>query len=193
MALLFACSKGEQASPTTPPPKAAPTVPIAEKNPDPEIDTTTPDRALKSYWAVGDWIRAKQLEKYDAATKAAERKLIERVTAGMVQKNRMDRDRPFQLFDRQIDEVKVETDSRAVAIVTIRNVTPIPSGPVDQDARTLGIRVSGERYKYVLEKTPSGWGVAELAEWDSYGRQWRKTYDSYAKGPMLPHMTYEGR
>lgn len=189
---IAGCSPQESPNTAAAVQKRAVAAVVAEANPAPTIDTTTPDKALKSYWAVNDWIRATGFKKIDKAFHATANRAREQVTSGAVRKNMTRDDYVLQLFDREIETVKVETESRAVAVVTIKNVTPIPEG-ADQEPRTLKVRESGERYKYVLEKSEFGWGVSEISEWDDWGKQWRKTYLTSAKGPMVPHMTYEGR
>ena len=73
-------------------------------------------------------------------------------------------------YARQIEEVKAETDSRAVAIATIR----------DTKETNETEPYEGERFKYVLEKEGQNWRVTEVFEYDKFelrGTKWRPVYE----------------
>ena len=179
---LSACSKTE--SPT--PGMARPDVNIP-------LDLSTPDKALKSYWAVRDSVRTKTnevLTKERSSFEAAETQLAA-VADGALVKEFLVRVRSPETFSRDIVDVKVESESRAVITAVIKNSTPIPAGgemsKYDEDRRG-----NGERYRYVLEKNQTGWRVAEVWEWDSYPlKDWKKFRPGDGK-PYVPSLTYEG-
>lgn len=77
---------------------------------------------------------------------------------------------------RTIQEVKVESESRAVVIANIRNTTPIPAG-AQPDKYDTERREHGELFRYVLEKSGTSWQIAEVYMRDElrlYGGDWRK-------------------
>ena len=95
-----------------------------------------------------------------------------------------------ETFSRDILEVKVESDSRAVVVAVLKNTTPIPQGAevtkFDEERRR-----DGERYKYVLFKDQSGWRVAEIWEWSAYpSPHWKKSRPGDGK-PTVPSLTYD--
>lgn len=129
-------------------------------------DGSTPDRALKSIWAARD--------AEDAVRCAAKIELLEsrrtreiathvliaaapaRLVAGNVAtsfNSEMANARscsPPQ-YERDIREVRVETQSRAVIVARIRNTTPIPPGAVE-DEYTRRSRKNGETYRYIFAR-----------------------------------------
>jgi hypothetical protein len=159
----------------------------------PAIDTSTPDRTLKSYWAVRDYVlQRERLLALDALPQyqVAER-LLDTVAAAPVASAQRRLAPPIETFSRDIVEVKVESESRAVALATIKNISPIPPGAevsrFDEEQRR-----NGERLRYVLEKEGSGWRVAEVWTWQSYGAPgWKKAMPVDGR-PYVPVMVYGG-
>lgn len=183
-----ACSPEEKAASTAAPAKQVAPVP------DVPVDLTTPDKALKSYWAVKDEVRRRNQmiwQERVPAFREAERRLADVLTATMLAGQQTTFEDPEQ-FSRDILEVKVESDSRAVVVTVIKNTTPLPSGAspsrFDEERRR-----DGERYKYVLEKAANGWQVAEVWEWDTYPSPgWKKVAPGDGT-PRVASLTYEGR
>ena len=99
--------------------------------------------------------------------------------------------RTFETFARDILEVKVESESRAVVVAVIKNTTPIPAGAemtkYDEERRR-----DGERYRYILQRDSGSWRVAEIWEWETYPTpKWKKARPGDGK-PSVPSLTYEG-
>lgn len=161
----------------------------------PQVDRSTPDNALRSYWATRDAVR-KHMEQAiaeDAPKWSALRLTLEITATNPIAKTFVDGEgsRVFETFSRDILEVKVESDSRALAIALIKNTTPIPNGAemrgYDEERRR-----DGERYKYVLQKNADGWRVDEIWKWDTFpSPNWRKVHPGEGK-PSVPSLTYEG-
>ena len=157
------------------------------------LDLATPDKALKSYWAVRDSVRSKQVELFaqnKEGYQSAEAQMSE-VADGALAKNFSFDIIPFETFSRDLIDVKVESESRAVIIAVIKNSTPIPAGAemskFDEERRR-----DGERYRYILEKNQAGWRVSEIWEWREYpSAEWKKTQPRDGK-PNVPSLTYEG-
>jgi hypothetical protein len=72
-----------------------------------------------------------------------------------------------QTYSREIVEVKVESDTRAIVLAKIKATTPIPSGATP-DADDLKKREEGFPYKYLLEKVGSEWKIAQIYSYASY-------------------------
>lgn len=184
--LLSSCSKD---SPTPPVVNAAKVDDTAV-----QIDVTTPDRAIKSYWALRDAIRAQQVELYRQALpgyRANETRLAS-VVDSVVGASIARREAVLETFSRDIVDVKVESESRAVIVAVIKNSTPIPTGG-EMSTFIEQRRRDGERYKYVLEKSNDGWRVAEIWAWETYPKpDWYKKVPVDRK-PYVGWLTSDGR
>ncbi len=176
-------------------PDITPTSAVAEGAAPVEIDMTTPDRALKSYWKVQDQIRAAYFE-HDKAQLSAYHRIqapAERVMTGAAFNGIKLKPVEFSTFIRDIIDVNVESESRAVIIASIKNSTPIPAGAelskYDEKSRN-----EGEKYKYVLEKSPPGWQIAEIWDFKTYTTppDWSRMIPGDGK-PFVSTETYEGR
>ena len=184
--LLSSCS--QQAAPDT---KAAVSSPQWPKS-----DVSTPDNALRSYWAKRDALRkyGQGLLADQTAKLAGVRKELEVVMVEPVAREFPDFASNIvnETFSRDILEVKVETGSRAVVIAVLKNTTPIPQGAqVDESDERW--RRDGFRYKYVLLKDDVGWRVAEIWEWEPYQPHpdWRKRIP-LDTNPGVPSRVYGG-
>lgn len=139
------------------------------------IDISTPDRALKSYWLAKDIllkavpeVRAKaDAMQTDEFLKILNRMKFEKITTGDVlsahhgELGKHDDTPSFSEYSREIVDIKQDTESRATAVVKIRNSTAIPPGSVIPDSIKES-REDGKMFKYVLEKDADGWKVAQI-------------------------------
>lgn len=182
LATLTACSK-------TDPPLSERIITSEKVN----LDLATPDKALKSYWAVRDSVRAKQVEIFSQNKdrfQSAEAQMSA-VADGAVAKSFSFDITPIDTFSRDLIDVKVESESRAVIVVVIKNSTPIPAG-AEISKFDEELRRDGERYRYILEKNQTGWRVSEIWEWSTYpSAEWKKKLPRDGK-PHVPSLTYEG-
>ncbi len=162
------------------------------ETPPPGIDLSTPDKALKSYWAVLDWglsPTSMPTPEQLAAMKRISDTFNRVVGPEMARPARVERDQ--EVFERDIMQVSVETASRAVILARVRNVSPIPDG-VEATARDLKKREDGDPYRYVIEKIGDDWRVTEVWE-QGYGSSgWSRTFRSRKSKPMVPTMTFQG-
>jgi hypothetical protein len=162
--------------------------------PAPEIDVSSPDRALKSYWAVKDHLRTvmHRDDKKDHDRWLDRRAVLGRVTTATFKKAEEQPSRDgADTFQRDVIEVKVESDTRAVILTNIRNTTPIPPG-AEASRSQLQERETGNRYRYVMDKDKDGWKVAEIWDWDDYiTKGWRKRQPDDGK-PLFPSWTFHG-
>lgn len=157
-----------------------------------QIDLTTPDKALKSYWAVRDVVRKRE----HSLTQEGIPKFVElqaplkQVTSGMIVKDFQYAPTEMEKFSRDIEDIKVETESRAVIVAILKNITPIPVGAevskYDEERRR-----EGERVRYVMEKDQTGWRVAEIWQWVDYPKpNWKKSHPSEDK-PHVASFAYD--
>lgn len=153
----------------------------------PVADVSTPDRALKSYWAQVDWLTATDhaLKTHNRAGEAfkdginALSKVVFPPLVGEANKQY-----PLYTYGREITEAKVETESRAVVMVKIRNTTPLPAGTV-LTAEDSKRREEGDPFKYVLEKHQDAWKVAEIWRWASWNSNFEKVQPITTDSPPI--------
>lgn len=157
----------------------------------PKVDLTTPDRALKSYWQQREWARGVD-EHLDIEFKKAHANrpeyatVIASVATGDVLADAKRTLSPRARYERDIDSIKQETDSRAVALVRIRNTTVVPEG-AKATAREFRRRETGTMFRYVLEKEGADWKVAEVWRNDDILGP-RKLYSD--RQPLYPSEVY---
>lgn len=142
----------------------------------PVIDTSTPDSAVRSMWAMLDWETAAR-NKFKCIEDVAEGRKVASSYLGAVRKllagnslelaeqeYRCQYKAIDQKFSRVISELRMETDTRAIIEGRMKNVTPIPAGFVlSEDQRRE--REKGERVRYVLTNTGSGWRIEQIFAW----------------------------
>lgn len=154
----------------------------------PTLDISTPDRAVKSSWAVVDWKRTIERTAGAKYSKSAEFVAVASAAAKVNSKAITDANAPgpdvVELYGRDIVQAIIETESRATVIAQIKNVTPIAASVVlDKYQQTT--RDEGDRIKYVLEKDQDGWKVAEIWVWDSYSKQFQKRRPHTSASPPI--------
>lgn len=155
------------------------------------LDLSTPDQALKSYWRSIDAIRLKVVTNRQSSAQRQYDAMLKRVTLPGLIEDTPEEGKP-ETFLRDIENVDIQSDSRAVVIARIRNSTPIPPGAEVTDY-DRGAREKGDRYKYVFGKAGEEWRLAELWEWDDIStNDWRKVFPRDGK-PSVPTLTYNGR
>ncbi|MCS4296236.1 hypothetical protein M2375_004494 [Comamonas sp. BIGb0152] len=150
----------------------------------PSVDISTPDKAVKSWWAVVD---SKINFKYQECTQAASAEqtaLLQaqlRLATGAV-KSYLQHDKECTLFayDRRIDRVDIETESRALVVATIKNSTR-PKAGQSISKNTVEAASVGVEYRYVLSREDDGWRVDDIYQYDDVlklmGRDpWKQEY-----------------
>lgn len=148
------------------------------------MKNNTPDIALKSWWALIDAKDRFYSKRCDQPEAPAFVKYRDEILTGDTKDffTRNQTSCAADTYGREIDEVKVESDSRATIFATIKNTTPLPQDVhlSDSDERS---RSTGERYKYVLERssTQEGWKVSQVFSHNDYASagepEWRLEYD----------------
>lgn len=180
----------------------------------PAIDNRSPDSVIKTHWALYDWMqtnsckltpitpREREIAEYrDALTTLGSGSFLEEqlrnLELGLDPCAQASQSR--FVFQREIVEVKSESETRSVVFAKIRNVTPIPDG-VNLNRQDLAKRNYGNDLKYVVEKTEGGWRLAEAWSRDLEivallsGREepdeWRRVWASDAEASAQLPMSY---
>lgn len=160
-----------------------------------EVDASTPDRAIKSYWLLLDKLRSDYHNNYNShlPTILRQQEAMAKMMTGAAYDGIKAKSDALELFSREILDVKVESESRAVIIAKIKNSTPIPVGAEVSKLQEQS-RSEGDKYKYVLEKANFGWQVAEIWDFKTYTSPsgWSKIIPGDGK-PYASSETYEGR
>ncbi|MDD5215624.1 MAG: hypothetical protein PHQ03_08830 [Methylococcales bacterium] len=158
------------------------------------IETASPDLAVKSWWKVLDLKskstfdecnRYKLMEKpaYIAYyPKVAQEDVLRYLTKESVCQE--------DVYERDIQEIKTESETRAIVFATVKNATPIPVG-AEPDENEKKWRKDGERFKYLVEKTSEGWKISQVYKYEKYSEPepWRKEY-SFSDKPHYPALVY---
>ena len=85
------------------------------------------------------------------------------------------------IFEREIREIKLETETRAIAFVKIRNVTPSTAAHTESQEES---RLRGEEYKYLIERSKEGWKISQVYKYSETNKYinkelWGKEYTPY--------------
>lgn len=176
--LLVGC--GNQANNNAAP--VAKTEQAADVPPPPVIDTTTPDKAVKSLWTTIDWSKAIAQAKgvrQPTAEEVTLKKLEAQLSVPAIASPKAEKIQ-VQQYSRDILKADVETESRAIVLAQIKNITPLPSDAVLSQYQAKA-REQGTRVKYVLEKNGGVWQIAEAWEMSDYNNEFRKIRPSEGK------------
>lgn len=146
------------------------------------IDLSSPDRTLKTLFALQDFMEVsrynesvkRQNEREEGrseSTKATFLRSGAQLFDGIA-KQAFDKRFPThsdvyprESFEREILKITNETETRSVATVNIKNITPLPPGavPSEHDKKR---RDKGVEYQYILTKTSEGWKIEDIKQWD---------------------------
>ena len=174
-AVLAGCSpsSGPQGSPQAGAPVQLATVSKVD------IQTTSPDLAVKSWWALFDaWAQDRYNEclAADGRQSSIYKDAPAIATGEMLATLSQRRPCEKESYSRDIDSVNVETETRAVVLATVRITTPIPPGA----SLNVEERKAGERFRYVVEKTDGKWKLAMVYrnQGGRSDRSWEKVYET---------------
>jgi hypothetical protein len=190
---LTACQKAAP-SPASPPPAAS-----DQTAPPPIfVDTSTPDRALKTIWAIQDQETRQrcQLAKDAISHPTSPNFLLltghfshPELFTGAIDRSQADAAKSETrdcveggAFRREINDIHQETESRAVAAVTIWNILPIPPGAKEY-AWEKTEREDGNKYKYVFTKVGPNWRLDDVLVSSSLVPEFK----SYYSDPSPPY------
>lgn len=147
------------------------------------VQTKSPDQSLKSWWKIRDLMDEERVEKCnkdaEEKNKLRSSKILDSVMTGPALARLSDPSQcSKQTYSRDIEEVKVESETRAVILATIKATTPIPPN-AQPDANDIKKRAEGFQYKYVLEKINDAWKIAQIYEYNIYStnnERWKPVF-----------------
>lgn len=156
----------------------------------PKLDLTTPEKAIYSYQALKNWELAALQSVTSSLTRQYNKKLTEATSkidthvfnaftersVSILKDN--DRraysyysDKVIRQYEFVIQEMKKETDTRVVAIVHVKNSTPIKSD-ISLDYFDKKRREEGALYKFELELDKGRWLISQLSQFDRNSSKW---------------------
>lgn len=92
------------------------------------------------------------------------------------------------IYSVMVRDVTIQSQTRALVIAHLTNVTPIPAGADSSDKSNLDRRETGETVRYVLNKVGDGWTISNYEENSNTGWEpWFKGPRVYQ--PQVPSMT----
>ena len=169
LALTGCLEKGEQSE------GLAKAISAIEKT---EINRNSPDMTVKSWWRVKDAGVALYLEECKERMKI-EGPLFSKISELSTPEIYSDREcsKSPDTYDREITNVDVQSDTRAVVTARISNTTPPDPGATlsDKDQKT---KEAGDAYQYILERkdAASEWKIAQVLTMTSWSREWRSVF-----------------
>lgn len=135
----------------------------------PTPNLTSPDNAVKSWWALNDAIDKFTYENCRLATRGVDARIAARVNLSSGNAKEYFQkpiECDLETFDRTIERASVETDTRAVVMANIKNVTQLPEG-VRLNKYSEQYVKKGVSYKYVLTRESDKWYVDEVLKYNS--------------------------
>lgn len=131
-----------------------------------KLELASPDQAVKTWWRVKDKSVAAAVNRCEEKSKellaSESMSAMKNITTGLALQNTGQHATCMHFtFGREIIEVKVESETRAIVLAKIKATTPIPAG-VTPDADDTRRRTEGELYKYLLEKIGTEWKIAQI-------------------------------
>lgn len=176
----------------------------------PELCTDSPDAVVKSYWALQDWerdhaadilrgcfhktqsMKSLHLAKQKIASGSYGEALIKE--ENFIGDFQNDAEREIKkIFERDIIEVKSESETRAVVHAKIKNITPIPHDfkmeEYAQKSREYGCDV-----QYITEKTNGQWQLTQalyrMDSESSWNKKWENLKKNYGPNSLDFSSTY---
>lgn len=152
----------------------------------PEANLSSPDNAVKSWWALTDAIAKLENDECNressrqTSVRHARRQLAAGNTKEYFQQKPSCR---IESFDRSIERASVETETRAVVIANIKNSTKLPEGLALSKFSKEYVE-NGVNYKYVLTRESSNWYIEEVYKYNS-------TNLSLKKDPWVREYKYD--
>ncbi|MDN3224172.1 hypothetical protein [Pseudomonas nunensis] len=153
-----------------------------------EINTQSPDQALKTWWRYLDARASANFSRCQFYIKQHANDFdVSTVSTGDVEEALKSRVQgcAITVYSREITEVKQETETRAIASVKIINSTPSSASHTVEDEKR---RSKGEQYKYLIEKSSSGWKVSQVYKYgdsnkligkDDWAKEYTPSVESY--------------
>ncbi|HCN45043.1 MAG TPA: hypothetical protein DIT18_04775 [Pseudomonas sp.] len=154
---------------------------------DVKVSAVSPDMAVKSWWALKD--AAIKLDNALCLELVKSRARLEEKTkqiAGDSIEYGMTCSDGAESYERTIESVDVQSDTRAIVTASIKNVTPADPG-ASTDSSEQANKKKGSAFKYVLERQDSSseWKVSKVSYMAFYSRSWD---DAFKKKEPYNHI-----
>jgi hypothetical protein len=137
----------------------------------PAADLSTPERALKSYWTLREWVRRTQsADPKSAATPLTMAEAMSAVTSPSMRDSFLTRPGAVDPLGWSLERIDQVSEQRAVATARIRNLARNPAlvtpTPIELFEPNLDNQI-----EYVLHKDGAAWKVTEVWRVDAQGKR----------------------
>lgn len=141
---------------------------------DVKVSAVSPDMTVKSWWALKD--AAIKLDDELCRELVKSRAKLEEKTkqiAGESIEYAMTCSDVLENYERTIESVDVQSDTRAIVTASIKNLTP-PDPGASTDSSEQANKKKGSAFKYLLERqdSNSGWKITKVSYMAFYSRSW---------------------
>ena len=178
---LVACNQGSQSPGTAQQAPSAPLLAALNQSvalipgtlplPEVVVDLSSPDRALKTFFAFQDrnfvasfnqnlkmiagQKRAAHLDGAKILFDGPAKRYIDQIfaTDTLI----------LEKYERDINKIETESETRAVVLINIKNITPLLPGSVLDQYETKW-RGEGFNYRYIMTKTSEGWKISDVQD-----------------------------
>lgn len=156
----------------------------------------TPDNSVKSWWNIYDYIEKLRFDK----CKVNENSMREwmqintqaLLTSEAIARFALSTGCEIETWKRQIDEVKSESETRAVVFASVWRTSAVPAS-ADKDE--IEKSKKGTKMKYVLEKSQGKWLLTDVYRFSpktSYSTEnWDRLYDGEKKNFFIGTVYYQ--
>lgn len=139
-----------------------------------KVSAVSPDMTVKSWWGLKD--AAIKLDDELCRELVKSRAKLEEKTkeiAGDSIEYTMTCSDVSESYERTIESVDVQSDTRAIVTASIKNVTP-PDPGASTDSSEQANKRKGSVFKYLLERqdASSGWKITKVTHMAFYSRSW---------------------
>jgi len=137
-----------------------------------ELQLGSPDQAVKTWWRIRDFAEAESKANCEKLPRGDELRSTKYERAIYTGTALADLEPPPRTcsadsYNREIIEVKVESETRAIVLAHLKPTTPLPAG-VTLTVGQAKDREEGTRYRYILEKVGKEWKIAQMYRYAEY-------------------------
>ncbi|WP_409313685.1 hypothetical protein [Pseudomonas putida] len=143
-----------------------------------KINADSPDMTVKSWWRLRDAAIILDVEncKFYLRKAADYSAKVSQLSTDSVHTGPTCEGEPLT-FDRQITNVDVQSDTRAVVTAQIKNTTPPEKGSTLESADKKA-KEAGAPYRYILEREEASgpWKISKVLTMPSYADTWEEVF-----------------
>ncbi len=139
----------------------------------PTADLSTPERALKSYWTLREWVRRTQgAESASPSTPVTMAEVMSAVTSPSMRDSYLTRPGVSDPLGWSLDKIEQTNDTQAIATARVRNLARNPA-VVTPTPIELFEPSQDNQIQYVLNREGAAWRVTEVWRVDAGGKRTR--------------------